>query len=793
MQSFLAWIWAPVVLFVVCLGLGLLVEWVTRFRVADALVVPLGACAGILLVEAEYRLGLRASRAAVVLAVMSLAGLLFQRHSLVTRLQLGPAGLAAAGTYALFLAPTALSGSWTWAGYNFTNDPANTLTATAWILEHGFHEPVRNSTSTRVAADLLADGYPLGPHLFMGTVRPLVGIPLEALYQTFIAFVAATTAAAFASIARRADVGPMCAVAIAVIATGADLFYVYGQLGGVKEVATVSALATATAIASQVPATEWTRGAVATIAVALAALVPVLSAGGLAFLALFALLLTMVAAIRRPRHSVRAVLGYGLIGALLVIVLNAPSLADAIRFGTSVNEGLNQAPLGQLLRPLPLSQIGGIWFAEDWRLPVPHGFRQEINAVLLMAVFLFGVAGILWSLRRRHVSSLAGLFVVGAGLALLGPRTTPYGESKFFVMLSPFVLLVAGIGAWALSRRLNVIGALAAAAIAMGVLYSDAIVYREVRLAPIDRMRAMEDIARAARWHGLVLHVEWEEWAKYFYRDARVNSPFEVYLGPRGALLRNGIVALGQQYDLDAMKLDYVTSFPAIVARRSPVGSRPPANFHLAHANRYYELWLRDRRITVVYHLPIQGLLTAQVKVPCRDIERFARQARPGDSLIGAWRPTNIVMQPTLVTHSPGWTASPAIEGTIVPGTPGRAQATVFVSGGRYNVWLYGSSGRPIDAIVDGRRVGSLKQVNSPGNWVQVARITIPRGRHELQIRRPGGSLAPGDGYQGRIGPLALQPVAREGLLRVRPDRVRRLCGKALDWVEIVRHASAVG
>ena len=30
--------------------------------------------------------------------------------------------------------PTALSGSWTWAGYNYTNDPANTMTTTAWIV-----------------------------------------------------------------------------------------------------------------------------------------------------------------------------------------------------------------------------------------------------------------------------------------------------------------------------------------------------------------------------------------------------------------------------------------------------------------------------------------------------------------------------------------------------------------------------------------------------------------------------------------------------------------------------------
>jgi hypothetical protein len=231
----------------------------------------------------------------------------------------------------------------------------------------------------------------------------------------------------------------------------------------------------------------------------------------------------------------------------------------------------------------------------------------------------------------------------------------------------------------------------------------------------------------------------------------------------------------------------YLTSYSALVARRGPDASRPPADFHLAYRNRYYELWLRDRRLTVVHHLPIQGLFTSQVKVPCSAVKRFARQAKPGDELMAARKATNIVMQPTLVGHSPGWIPSPAIEGTTVPGTPGHAEASTFVASGTYRVWLYGSSGRPIDAIIDGHKVGQLQQVNTPGSWVQVAQLKLAAGRHSLEIRRPGGSLAPGNTYQGRIGPLALEPIAKATMLRVPVSQASRLCSGPLDWVEIVR------
>jgi hypothetical protein len=804
MQSALAWIWAPIVLSALCFGLGLLVEAATRFRLAGPIVVGVGFCLGILVVDFLYRVGVHGVVVTPIVVVLALAGFVLRRASVRERLRAGPSALAGLAAYGLYLAPAALSGSWTWAGYNYTNDPANTMTTTAWIVSHGARlPPVKEySTSTVVAWDFIHTGYPLGAHLLLATVQPLTGAPLMALYQTFIAFAVALGAAAFARLARQAGLPPLAAALGALLAVGANLLYLYGQLGGLKELVTASALGVATAVAAERPPEEWSWRMVATVAVPLAALVPVLSAGGVAYAGLFGVVLGVIALWTRRRPAarraqpLRRLAGYGALGLVLFLFFSAPSLADALRFGGTVKSELSGPVLGQLLRPLPLEQVGGIWFAEDWRLPVAPGIRWDVNRLALALVFVFAAVGILLAIRRRGGVVLAGLLAVAGAVAAIGPRTSPYGESKLYVILSPFLLLAAALGVWALFSRTRLAGGALALFLAAGILYSDAIAYREVRLAPVDRMEAMEDIARAARGHGLVLHNENEEWAKYFYRDGRVDSPGEIWFGPYPWELRKGFAQIGGYYDLDELQLWYVNAFPAIVTRRAPDASRPPASFRLAYQNRYYQLWLRNTKSTawlrhartgVVHHLGIQGLMTSQVRVPCSGIVRFARRAKPGQVLVAAHRPGNVVLQPTQVPHSAGWVPSPAVEATIVPVTPGSAHAKLFVPGGRYEAWMYGTSGRPISAFVDGRRIGALKQVNTPEKWVDVGEVTLGRGEHELAIQRPGGSLAPGDGYQGRIGPLALQPLRRETLERVRPGQARQLCGKPLDWVEIVQ------
>jgi hypothetical protein len=62
--------------------------------------------------------------------------------------------------------------------------------------------------------------------------------------------------------------------------------------------------------------------------------------------------------------------------------------------------------------------------------------------------------------------------------------------------------------------------------------------------------------------------------------------------------------------------------------------------------------------------------------------------------------------------------------------------------------------------------------------------VTLGGGEHALELRRGGGSLDPGDGYGGFLGPLALERIVPRRLISVPPGGVGRLCGRPLDWLE---------
>jgi hypothetical protein len=806
MTTALAWIWLPALAVATALGVGLLAERIARFRLPGALVAPVGFAGAIVLVAACYELGATRTVALPLLLVAAAAGLVMGRDGLAERLRPGPAGAAALGGFLLYLAPVALSGHWTWPGYNFTNDPSLTFLGVDWIVHHGATQPAAPDSTYEILAGQMVDvGYPLGSHLLLGTLTPLAGGQFAAVVQPFIAVVVGLGAAAMVHLARAAEMPRWAAAGAAVTASGAGLLYAYGQLGGLKEIATVMLLATAAAVAQAGilgrPAGEpgaarrLELGAVALAALVLAALVPVLAAGGLAYAGLLALAVVAVVVLSRERPPVRALATAAALGAAVFVLASAAPLADALSFGDEVSSnfaedgGASTGVLGQLVRPLPLEQVGGIWFAEDWRFAVPAGIRQDGNRILLAGVGLLALLGVLLALWRRTALGAVAL-ATGGVLVVLAPRLSPYGDSKLLIVLAPFVLLTAAFGLWSLGRRgrtAAIAAGVAGAVLAAGVAYTDAIVYREVRLAPSERMEAIEDVADAAEGRGLTLFNEWEEYAKHFARDAQINVPGEV-AGPAPFVLRRNQPTFGQHFDLDEQALSYVLMHRAIVTRRGPSTSRPPASFRRVYANRFYELWVRGTGARVTAHLSAQEPNAAQARVACRRIERFARSARPGESLLAHRHPQPVVLDTAnAAERSPGWPPIGSIPGTVVPLSPGQARDTARMRAGRYRAWVRGTSGRPIEALVDGRKVGELRHVNTPDQWIDVGEVTVAGGRHRLELRRGSGSLRPGDGYQGVIGPLALAPLdGGDEYVRVDPDDARELCATPVDWIERV-------
>ena len=132
------------------------------------------------------------------------------------------------------------------------------------------------------------------------------------------------------------------------------------------------------------------------------------------------------------------------------------------------------------------------------------------------------------------------------------------------------------------------------------------------------------------RGGGLWLVNEWEEFAKYFMRDIKVNAAFEAE-SPRPAEMRKPRPIFGRYYDLDALTLEYVNSFPGIIKRRSPAASRPPASFKLSYENDYYEVWRQQDGPAVIEHLPLQRRHVPQPTGPACDRRPSpGRQGPPG-------------------------------------------------------------------------------------------------------------------------------------------------------------------
>ena len=122
-------------------------------------------------------------------------------------------------------------------------------------------------------------------------------------------------------------------------------------------------------------------------------------------------------------------------------------------------------------------------------------------------------------------------------------------------------------------------------------------------------------------------------------RDIKVNAAFEAE-SPRPAEMRKPRPIFGRYYDLDALTLAYVNSFPGIIKRRSPSASRPPASFKLSYENDYYEVWRRQDGPAVIEHIPLQRrhLATDQARCERPSARRPGPPRRPAGRGLSARR-----------------------------------------------------------------------------------------------------------------------------------------------------------
>jgi hypothetical protein len=394
-------------------------------------------------------------------------------------------------------------------------------------------------------------------------------------------------------------------------------------------------------------------------------------------------------------------------------------------------------------------------------------------------------------LRAYALTAWIGLtLAVWLGLTAYG---TTWADGKALMLTSPVVVLLAWAGvaalrAFARSRpALRPVLAPAALLLALvlvgGVAASDALQYHGSNLAPTARYEELASLNSRFAGRGPALFTDYDEYSLYVLRDLDVGGPGFMYPPPAVVL------PAGQPVDLDLVPPAALRAYPLIVTRRDPSAERPPAAYRLLFTDTYYQVW--GRRPGAPAALAHVGVPSTRA-VPCPLVAGLAQLARSHQARLVGASPAEILGIDVASASHPSWAESRF--GLLM--TPhGRLDATFTVPhAGVWDLWLKGEIMPPVGVSVDGHSLasisGQLTGVASDPDTMAPLRVQLAAGSHRLTITRGASNpLAPGSGGSAILDSIFLTPAGpgAEARLRVTPAaQWRSLCGRRLEWVEVV-------
>ena len=789
---FTAWVLVPALLAALAIGVGLLAEALSGRRLPGVLLLPVGLAGLIVAGQATASFDPTAELTVPVALAIALAGLAL---ALRRRRPLAPSWPALAAflvTGVIFGAPVIASGEPTLAGYIRLDDTATWLTLTDRIMEHGRSlDGLARSSYEATLAFNLGDGYPIGVFVPLGLGGAITGADVAWLIQPYMSVLAGALALSLISLLGRLVTRRWLRALAATIAAQAALLVGYVQWGGIKEIAAAMLVALAAALAVRFARSRARRTffgdlrAAIPLAVACAALLAVLSAGGAIWL-LPLLAIALAIAIRRAawREAARRAIAL----AALTAVLSIPAILTGAVLPPTSSPLTSDTAQGNLFEPLELAQIAGVWPAGDFRGdPIELTSAYALIAVVLGAACA-GLAIAWWRRARAPLLYVTGALAAAALIVLFG---SPWVDGKALATAAPAVLVAAMAGAVALlaSGRLvpRALGWAALIALAAGVLWSNALAYRDASLAPYDQLAELERIGELVAGEGPTLMTEYQPYGvRHFLRESEPEGVSE--LRRRLTPLRNGeSVPKGVNADTDELSPSGLLVYRTLVLRRSPVQSRPPTPYELVWRGRDYEVWQRpeasegpEARLGLGNGLDPTGVLR------CPALRRLVA-SEPGGTVTAAARPATVVAELDDAEHPGDW-----VEGvrTLRPDGDGTVRTDVeIMRGGEWSAWLAGSVRGGVDLLVDGDQVGSARHfLNNYGFQVWLGETALEPGRHEVELRFSGADLHPGSGGNPEAaGPLILadSEPADAALIRLSAPKAQRLCGRRFDWVEL--------
>jgi hypothetical protein len=578
-----------------------------------------------------------------------------------------------------------------------------------------------------------------------------------------------------------------------VIASG-YLPYSYLAQGGTKEVVTALTIYGTVALFMKGAMERFGWRALLPAAVGAAAAIHNLGLGAIAWLGPAGAVIAGVLVWRPPRgHTRLATAGALGVCGLAALVIALPSILSSIDYlNHSEDLLLNPAQIGNLVGPVPWSEAFNIWFAYDYRLPKPD--RETLTAIgILLAALLAGI-GLLAAIARRQLVLLLALFTGLAGMIVISSRYAIYFDAKSYMALAPALGLMTAAGVLSLWRRRSqcerIGGLVLGVIVAAGVLVSDAYVYAGSWTTPKDRFQEMIDIGKQFRGEGPMLINEREEYSKYFLRDSQPWESWGSWQPDRG-LRFSTVPAVPTTPDFDYYTSEHMARFRLLLERRRPGGSLPPSNFKVVHETEHYRVW---RRVADPprEHLPL-GLkgLSGTSHLDCSDPAArslIRRAQRPGAKVRAAFAgELPVVTGPGLWEQFADWGLTPT-EG-FVSWRSGFAVARPPLHRGRYTTYLQGSFGPGIRVYIGEKQLGeAFGDLGIQDGWQPLGVATVKRDNPTVVLLGlEKSALRPGSRRYDMVGQLAFVPEPQgERVKEIDGRRARQLCGKRLDWVELL-------
>lgn len=780
-----AWVVFPLVLAALCLGLSRLVHWATRTSTHILLDLPLGFAA--LVVVGQLATGFEASARFTVWIVLVAAavGLVLSPIDWREWFSVSRRPLAfAAVTYLIYLSPVIMSAKATFVGWIKLDDASTFIAFADQLLTAGRTTAGLPQSTFEAALQYNFDrGYPMGAFVPFGVVAQILHIDMAWIYQPYIAFLAAMITLTFIVVLRRFVNSPLQRGIFAVGATCSSLLVGYAWWGGVKELTLVPLLAMVAHFVDEYrPGGDGNR-ALLPLAVVMGAFIAVFAPTGAAWLAVPLVYLVWKYQRAAPDRTMGdLVLLLGATAVLASATLKAFGGLDAYKTALTFAQG--DPDIGNLAGPLNPLQIAGVWPAGDFRnVPV----QPAVAEVMIAFVLVLAALAVARMMRTDH-RGLAIVAVSTTALALATTRGNAWIAGKSLAVASPFVLLCAMVGLAILfqeSRQLEYFAS--SSIVGAGIVWSLALGYNAVWVAPYDQLRELELIGTHFTEAQPALIIEYSPYgARHFLRNMAAEGAGE--LRRRPVTMANGSeLAKGAYADVDEFALDTLQTYETLVLRRSPYASRPPVNFALQASDANFEVWQKDGTLPIpVEHVAFGSQSDPGATPSCDEISAIASRATNGSRLVAALAPAIIPVSLAGASLPAGWVAS---GDGVIPQGAGTVTVEVSVAAaGDYELWVQGWSRGRTTISVDGKQVGTMTQVlNQTRANTAVGSLALAPGTHQVTVDFSAPWWMPGvGGASDPLGPIALTPKpGTHTVVQVEAADFASLCGKRLDWVEI--------